>query len=153
MAKSEILMWVAGILMMIILGLAVAPTITKSGDTSKIAIINSEIENIRKASNLWVGQNSTDFALTYYCNFNANVAKDFVNLEFDSANNRLTSKANNNIKYEIGCNSDFLRIIVSNLDSINGAFESINKSALGKANNIEASQAALGGYISMDYKD
>lgn len=119
MAKSEILMWVAGIMMMIILGLAVAPTITKSGDTAKIAVINSELGSIRKASILYVGINPT----TGFNNINAELLAPYLpgmTLTGTGAIATLDSKSDSSIKYTIvvGADTTLARVTVNGLNNI-----------------------------------
>lgn len=99
MAKTEILMWVAGIMMMIILGLAVAPTITKSGETAKVAVINSEINAIRSAAVLYSATKGGD-----YTGLTSLVIKDYLKLNVGWISpTKLMSRADStgNIEYNI----------------------------------------------------
>ena len=123
MAKSEILMWVAGIMMMIILGLAVGPTITKSGNTAKTAVINNEISAIKNAAILWVGQNSSDGT---YAGITAAGIQEFLpSLGLDTG--KLVSKTSNSVKYAISVNAG-LQITISGLNTVEGAEASVASS-------------------------
>ncbi len=64
MGKSEIVMILAGIIMTLLLGLAVAPSVGKSTDTSKYAVYNSEIKLLRDVSTLWAFDNNIDGTTT-----------------------------------------------------------------------------------------
>ena len=116
MAKSEILMWVAGILMMIILGLAVAPTITKSGDTAKNAVGISEVNNLKQAVTLWYADNAAN---AIFCNATPTNLKPYIDsLNYDGS--KFVSKAKTNIKFDTGCDpsyqTEFL-VTISGLDN------------------------------------
>lgn len=136
MAKSEILMWVAGIMMMIILGLAVAPTVTKSGDTARIAVVNSELGTIRNTAMLWVAQNSPDG--TFSGITSTNISTYLPGL--DLVGGKLVSKANSSITYSIvpktGDTSQ-ISITLAGLSVIQGAEASIKNSQTANTSSID----------------
>ena len=135
MAKSEILMWVAGIIMMIILGLAVAPTVTKSGDTARIALVNGELNAIRNTSMLWVAQNSPDGTFT---GISSTLLQTYLP-GLDLVDGKLVSKANSSITYSIvprtGDTSQ-ISITLSGLSVIEGAEASIKNSQTANTSSI-----------------
>ena len=133
MAKSEILMWVAGIMMMIILGLAVGPTITKSGNTAKTAVINNEISAIKNAAILWVGQHSSDGT---YAGITVEGIQEFLpSLALADTNTTLVSKTSNNVKYVVNVNAG-LQITISGLNTVEGAEASVASSQLKVASTL-----------------
>ncbi len=139
MAKSEILMWVAGIMMMIILGLAVGPTITKSGNTAKTAVINNEISAIKNAAILWVGQNSSDGT---YAGITAAGIQEFLpSLALDTG--KLVSKTSNSVKYAISVNAG-LQIIITGLNTVEGSEASVASSQLKVASTLTNASPADG---------
>ena len=135
MAKSEILMWVAGIIMMIILGLAVAPTVTKSGDTARIALVNGELNAIRNTSMLWVAQNSPDGTFT---GISSTLLQPYLS-GMTLTGGKLVSKANSSITYSIvprtGDTSQ-ISITLSGLSVIEGAEASIKNSQTANTSSI-----------------
>ena len=126
MAKSEILMWVAGIMMMIILGLAVAPTISKSGDTAKIAVINSELNSIRNASIIYLAKSPTGT----FTGITATEVQSYLP-GLNLASTKLQSKVNPLVTYLVapnGINPEQLTITVEGLDKISTAETTVKTS-------------------------
>lgn len=150
MAKSEILMWVAGIMMMIILGLAVAPTVTKSGDTARIALVNGELNAIRNTSMLWVAQNSPDGTFT---GISSTLLQTYLP-GMTLTGGKLVSKANASIQYSIAVKSgdtSQLAITVEGLDKITGAETSVKASQTAIAATV-TDATADDGILVLDYR-
>lgn len=150
MAKSEILMWVAGIMMMIILGLAVAPTVTKSGDTARIAVVNSELNALRNTSMLWVAQNSPDGT---FAGITSTLLQTYLP-GMTLTGGKLVSKANASIQYAVTVktgDASQLTITIQGLDAIEGAEASVKTSQTSIAAGV-TDASATDGILAIDYR-
>lgn len=107
--KTDILMTVASIIMFVILGLIFAPSINKSSGVSKVAVINGEINNIRNGAVLTMGKyNETNGCNMYQYSTEIGQASNL-----NTVGSTMYSKIDN-IEYMLGCNGNYMRIIVSN---------------------------------------
>lgn len=125
MAKSDILLWVVSIMFAVIIGMVVVPSITKSGETARIAVINGEINSIRNGTILWLAQSSSTGDFT---GVTAKKVSEFLPGLVVDTDGKFVSKLNSAITYEISPKSgdaSLLSITVSGLDKINGAEASV----------------------------
>lgn len=136
MGKADILMIIAGIIMSILLGLAVVPSINKSIDTPKYAVINSEIANIKNASVLWIGANTLDGT---FAGVTAEGVQAFLPSLTLNAGKEIVSKVNSGITYIVGPrqgDSTQLQITVKGLNLVNGADASVKNTQTSLASKV-----------------
>ena len=100
MGFREIAMIVVSLILVGILGLAVAPSITASGDATKGAIVVNEIEAIVAAANMYAVNTNQDGDITGLTA--ESVSKFIPNLQVNSMTARLKSKVfSNELEYMI----------------------------------------------------
>lgn len=105
MAKSEIILWIVGIAIMITLGLIGAQVGKGSNDMSKNTVISGEVNNIKNASATWVGLNPI-LAMNGYCGINAlEINKLIPNLALNETKTRLISNGYDTVQYTLACDS------------------------------------------------
>lgn len=151
MGKADILMIIAGIIMSILLGLAVVPSINKSTDTPKYAVINSEIANIKNASVLWIGANTSDGTFT---GVTAAGVQTFLPSLTLNASNEIVSKVNSGITYVVGPksgDSTQLQITVKGLNVVDGAEASVKNTQTSLASEV-TDTTATDGTLVFDFK-
>ncbi len=151
MGKSEIVMILAGIIMTLLLGLAVAPSVGKSTDTSKYAVVNSELNNIRNASALWLGQNSSDGT---YTGVTATGIQTFLPSLTLNGSGELVSRANSGVSYVVAPktgDSSQLEVTAKGLTTISGAETSVKTQQTSIAATI-TDTTANDGILVFDYK-
>lgn len=134
MAKSDIAMWVVSFIILVLVGLAVTPSLTSSGTTARIAVINSEIGTIRNASMLWVAQNSPNGDFTGISA--TGVATQLPGLTLSSG--EFVSKVNTGITYSLSAAADssILTIKINGLTAVNGAEASVKTSQINNSVSI-----------------
>ncbi|MFA6395668.1 MAG: hypothetical protein WCW84_06840 [Sulfurimonas sp.] len=64
MGFKEIAMIVVGLILAGILALAIAPSISASGDSTKASVLNSELESVASAGKMWMVNNTTSGTFT-----------------------------------------------------------------------------------------
>ncbi|MCK9373616.1 MAG: hypothetical protein M0P91_10485 [Sulfuricurvum sp.] len=64
MGFREIALIAVALILVLILGFAIAPSITASGDATKASIVSNEIASIESASRMWMIDHSATAALT-----------------------------------------------------------------------------------------
>ncbi len=134
--KSEILMVIAAIIMSLAFGLVVGPSINQSTNTPKYAVINSEIGNIKNASALWIGANTTDGT---YSGITATGVQTYLPGLTLNASNELVSKVNTGITYVVGPktgDATQLEITVKGLTAVSGAETSVKNTQTSLASTV-----------------
>lgn len=150
MAKSDIAMWVVSFIILVLVGLAVTPSLTSSGTTARIAVINSEIGTIRNASMLWVAQNSPNGDFTGISA--TGVATQLPALTL--ATNKFQSKVNPGITYTIAPKSgdaSQVTITIDGLGLVTGAEASVKTSQTANSTLI-TDTVATDGTLVIDFR-
>lgn len=119
MGFREIALIAVALILALILGLAVSPSITASADATKASIVSNEIASIASASKMWMVDNSTTASLT---GLNAvAIAKHIPNLTLVewSGEPYFVSKVSPNLHYVIRQDSTTdIRVITIGMASI-----------------------------------
>ena len=123
MAFREIAMIVVSLILVGILGLSVAPSITASGDATKTSVVASEFETIIKTSKMWMTNNSIAGDFTGINAASMSNILPTVAVEISGATSAFVSKVDSNIKYKIisattSSTNDSIEITISGLTSI-----------------------------------
>ncbi len=150
MGFREIAMIVVSLILVGILGLAVAPSITASGDATKTSVVASEFDSVLSASKMWMANNSTAG------NFNGVTAQAMsaqipnLTASGSGATSTLVSKVNTSITYQIASatttsTDDSVQITISGLTAISGAEASLATSLAtkGTVTNTSATDGIL----------
>ncbi len=130
MGFREIAMIVVSLILVGILGLAVAPSITASGDATKTSVVGSEIETVAKASKMWMTNNSIRGDFTGITAEAISGTLSTMSVAGSGSSSKLISKVISSINYEISSTTtnstdDSVQITISGLTAISGAEASL----------------------------
>ena len=150
MAKTDVIMWAVSFMILLLVGLSVAPSLTASSGTARIAVINSELSTIRQASILWVAQNSPTGDFTGITATGVSVQLPALVL----SSGKFQSKANAGITYTLSAKTGDptqLEISVEGLTAISGSEASLKISQTITATGV--TDTTVGdGILAVDYK-
>lgn len=150
MAKTDVIMWAVSFVILLLVGLSVAPSLTSSSSTARIAVINSELSTIRQASILWVAQNSPTGDFT-------GISATGVSIQLPAlvlSSGKFQSKASASITYTItpkSGDSTQLEISIDGLSAISGSETSIKTSQTLIATTVTDATAGDGTLV-IDFK-